>query len=764
MTDKEENSKKEEKKEETAVTFSASDFFSAPPQKSAAPKQKEEKPQAYFQLPPELKDFLDKVASNRKNIIYGILLLIIAISAIPRMGTVGIASLAPGDPFWQYRHANEIYEHGYPGTEIRQLADSSICFREPACTWNFKAVYWDTLHDAPEGAAAPIELYPYFVAYSYKYFAKIFFSSLLDWIKVTPVLFSALTAVLIFLLGREIKDEIAGLAAAFVFSFSTATIASSYYAFADSNAIVLFMFVLTVYLSFKAWTKKSLVWGAFAGVSLGLSGMASPSSYVFLPIMLIGSAFIFFIYRFLQNLPKKSKEGAEVPPTFREAFLAMLKEDYKHYLVALSIIGVGLAIVALVESPFHANIARTALNLLQIKAAERSVAAGTSNVFLTVVELRGADVRTLIYLIHASIAVLLAIFGISLFFNPRKKLPQNRFYAIFIGLFFVLMLFAVTKAIRASEFLMVPASLIAGLAINGLIKKMDSAKLVRSAAIVILLFGIFFALPNANTHNPADTDREPFVQHSLTFGSALSEFATGHLPPPFTDFYSWARENTPEGTIFASWWDHGHEFTALAQRPIVADGSQSFQHVNDLAKFFTSTNSTEALLILKEYNVSYVFTSADMFAVYGSITQIASGKEARQAILPLSQIYSLPDNSTNYVYSIKGSSGVTVVATVDSEGDADAKIIAKYNSTKLGRIYYVNNGVLKLKSNENDKGNFFNNSFYFTSDYALAVPLLGGVDDTMLVRLQLLDAFGMEEHFELVKSFSGVVKVYKIHY
>src|SRR3989344_3714522 len=114
MTDKEENSKKEEKKEETAVTFSASDFFSPPSPKSAAPKQKEEKPQAYFQLPPELKDFLNKVASNRKNIIYGILLLIIAISAIPRMGTFGIPSLAPGDPFWQHRHPNEIYEHGYP--------------------------------------------------------------------------------------------------------------------------------------------------------------------------------------------------------------------------------------------------------------------------------------------------------------------------------------------------------------------------------------------------------------------------------------------------------------------------------------------------------------------------------------------------------------------------------------------------------------------------------------------------------------------------
>ena len=153
-----------------------------------------------------------------------------------------------------------------------------------------------------------------------------------------------------------------------------------------------------------------------------------------------------------------------------------------------------------------------------------------------------------------------------------------------------------------------------------------------------------------------------------------------------------------------------------------------------------------------------------MFAVYGSITKIASGKEAHQSILPLSQIYSLPDNSTNYVYSITGSSGVTVVATVDSEGDADARIIAKYNSSKLGRIYYVNNGVLKLKSNENDTGNFFNNSFYFTSDYALAIPLLEGVDDTMLVRLQFLDALGMEEHFELVKSFSGVVKVYKVHY
>ncbi len=770
MAEQENNEKK--KQEAQPISFSASDLLSPSktPQHAHA-KPAEEKPSFELVLPPFLKNIFEK-EKNRKYLIYSILAIIIILSILPRIETTTYPSFISTDPFWQYRHAQEIYEHGYPGTEIRPLTkeQAKSCWREPACTFDRKNIYWDTLHDAPTGGAAPIELYQYFVAYSYKYFAKFLFPTLFDWMRVTPILFGILSALTLFLIGHEIRDDITGLAAAFIFLFSGNIIVPTLFGFADSNSIILFLFLVSTYLFFRTWATSSYKYALASGVSLGLTGFATPSSYIFLPIFLAGSAILYFIYKLVKAIadnPKvQSAEGQPAVPqkSFKEVFSESIKDDSKKYLLCFLIIAIGLGLVTVLESPFHANIGRTALSLLQLQAGERSVASGVSNVFVTVMELQKTSFRQLVFLTHVSIFVLLITYLFAFPFEKAKLLPRNNFYSIFIGLFFAVMLFAAISAGRALQFFMIPVAIIGGISISLLAKKISLKKPITSFFIIAFLLALFFLLPNVNSNYADDTKRAPFVQNAFDLGDFAIDFSYGYLPLNFFDFFDWAKESTPKGAIFASWWDHGHEFTALAQRPIVADGSQNFQHVNDLAKFFVSTNAEAAVPILQKYNVSYVFTSSDMFGKYGSILQIANGTVVRQQALPLEKIYPLPNNTTNYVYELRGGSGVQIILTVDGTGEANAVLTQKYNSTKIGRVYYMQNGVLRLKSNEDSPGNYLETPFYFTPEYYYTIPLLGDVENSMLVRLQLFNGLGIENHFELVKDFEGTVKVYKVHY
>ena len=63
--------------------------------------------------------------------------------------------------------------------------------------------------------------------------------------------------------------------------------------------------------------------------------------------------------------------------------------------------------------------------------------------------------------------------------------------------------------------------------------------------------------------------------------------------------------------------------SALGERPAVADGSQNDEHVHDLAIMFTSTEMNTSLSLMKEYNISYFFTSSDLLPKYSAISFLA---------------------------------------------------------------------------------------------------------------------------------------------
>ncbi len=751
MENEEKKDNKQEKKEEaqpiSTVTFTDSNIRA----EVTTPKQE---PQI---IPPKLKKLFGKFAKNRKYVVYSVLALILVLAILPRLYTAAYPSLIGTDSFWQYRHSKEIYEHGYPGTELKALTESekSVCWREPACTFDRTKVYWDTLHDAPGGSAAPVELYQYFNAYSYKYLAKLFFPTLLDWVKFTPVFFALLSSIGVFLLGRELFGDITGLAASFLFSFSGTVVVRSTAGYSDSDMLIIFLFITTFYLFLLAWKKKSFKMAAAAGVSLGLAGFASPGGYTAVPIILIGATVLYFLCSIVSGFLKKKK------------ILDLIKEEWKNYSILLICIAIGLAIVALIESPFHANIFQSLLKFIQIKAPVRTIAAaGSRNVLLTVSEFASISPRFLIYIIHVSLLALLLVFAAALPMGLKEKIKGDAYKKIFLAVFFIMFLVASLKAIRFIEFFIIPAAIIGGLSIQFLLEKINAKKFYTSVFVIVFLVLLLFVLPNIKP--PVEEGKMyqgSYFATAFEAGIENLKYAQGDLSPAWLEFFNWLKQNTNKNNVFASWWDYGHELAALAERPVVIDGSQSYERVSAMAQFFTTTNVTEALSILKQYNTTYIYTSSDMVGKYASISYLATGNESVMTILPLTNIVILGNNTTNYIYSFKNVPNSGITATVDGSGEADASLIYKYNATQIGQIYYVNNNQLTLRNNTGNNGNFINQTFYFTAEYAYTIPLLGSTGDSMFIRLHLFDASGLEDHFQAVKSFGrGTIKLYKVVY
>jgi hypothetical protein len=121
------------------------------------------------------------------------------------------------------------------------------------------------------------------------------------------------------------------------------------------------------------------------------------------------------------------------------------------------------------------------------------------------------------------------------------------------------------------------------------------------------------------------------------FGPMMYSQAVGYMVMhmgPSADIYQWEpmlewhANHTSQGDAILTWWDYGHWITAIAQRPVIADGLQDdYYEIQDVARFFMNkTDEEEAFNTVREYNKAYKAYNESWGLNYASIDWTMIGK------------------------------------------------------------------------------------------------------------------------------------------
>lgn len=553
------------------------------------------------------------------------------------------------DPYYWWRYARNIIEKGRIGDEVRD------------------GLQWDNHQFAPVGRAIGPQdkFYPYAIAAFYKVarvFAPLFGGSgeLARTTMFFPVFLSALTSIIVFLITRRIAGNIAAFFAATMVGVHASLIGRTMFGHADSDAIMIFLSVLVLWLFIEAFTAKKRKWKlAFAVMSGFATGIYSLAwggwwwIFDFVMAASIGTIALFIVYEMLELHGKLVLRHSIKLQTTRNA----IATTAAYFLSAGLFISIFSGIRDFIQTPL-ASIGFAAIKTPVVDTA-------SPNVLRTVAELNEGTIMQGISQIGNGLFAV-AVLGITLIIlrvviealkkeRNTEKMIRDVFYAAVLSLWLAATLYSVTKGIRF-VLLMVPAFSIAFGVVFGMIttyasgwlsKEFKISKPAIMAAIFILLFFafpgigihfkngmltiVFLALASAATYGGYRLSKSlktskaaamiaavlivsavslPLLADVNMFSSRVVAISRGTVNsdiPLINDAWYNAlasiKENSKEDAIITSWWDFGHHFKALADRAVTFDGTtQSSPQAHWAGRLFMTDDEQEAIGILRMLN------------------------------------------------------------------------------------------------------------------------------------------------------------------
>ena len=472
-----------------------------------------------------------------------------------------------------------------------------------------------------------------------------------------PVFISALTIALVFMLTRRIAGNIAAFFAALMVGVHPVLLRRTMFGHADSDAIVVFFSVLVLWLFIEAFAARKVVWRViFAGLAGIASGLYSLTwggwwwIFDFVMAASTGTLAAFIIYDTVHRT--LNREGS----VFKN-FFSSIRD--KTSIRAITAIGVYFFVTGIFVSAFFGirNFVLTPLKSLGFTTIKAPVTGAASpNVLRTVAELNEGTVGQAINQIGVSL-FWVAVFGITfialkaIFIAARsivhrlekygtgrgpvktmvstsikatvhafKKddktgIINNIFYAAVLTMWVAATLYSVTKGIRFT-LLIVPAFSIAFGAFFGLIahfsnwfarfleEETEFDKGVRFIVVplmflvLIMIFFAPFTIPVLAEVTGAN------LRNDFEYVWNAAEAVPANDGPIMNDAWHNAltsiKDNSEENAIITSWWDFGHHFKAIAERPVTFDGAtQSTPQAHWVGRFFMTDNETEAIGILR---------------------------------------------------------------------------------------------------------------------------------------------------------------------
>lgn len=273
----------------------------------------------------------------------------------------------------------------------------------------------------------------------------------------------------------------------------------------------------------------------------------------------------------------------------------------------------------------------------------------------------------------------------------------------------------------------------------------------------------------------------------------------------------WLRDNTPNCTVIATYWDPGHFITALAERPVVFDGAsqnsvwtREFEgklsqeemakiavipnyryeyfekdgktytrittaRIQDIGTSLLTSNETLAVNILRKFlipgcnNSMYYIASGDLIGksqwwTYFSTwsPQGHTGTKYYYAIAALYQTKPmLTDNATIYVYPVAQDQSFLIY---EKDGQMSAYFQNGRDTVAVQKLFYFRGeyGIMQTAEDFAVEG-----LIWLSLDKSQIIFIPKELMDSMFTRMFLFNGEGLEK-FQFVSNFGGEVKIFKV--
>ena len=633
-------------------------------------------------------------------VIIGVLILAFSISMLIRSQPVEYGfELNEFDPFFNFRATEYIVENGF--TEYFEWNDDKS---------------WYTKGGRDVSATSQVMLHAT-AAITYQIFASN--SSLYDFTILFPAIIGSLTVIVIFALVRVFAGTTAGLIASLLFAVSLPIVIRGSLGWFKSEPLGIFYGLLGLYLFLSAINSKNkkiiISKIIFAGIIMGF-GMSSwgGNQFFIIPIGL----FIFVLPFF----KKDHKNLVWSMPLFVAIFLLVsssFERPGPNFVYGIGGLALIIPTVFLVISIFVQKISKNEnkirnnlillLSILIIISFLLVVSTDSNsldlpsfrylnavNPFLTstvpivdsVAEHASPDIG-IIFLFH-SVLIIFAGLGIWIILSKKSskhKIFLNNDMRAFVLIFGITGAYVSSTFVRLELFASLALIILASISISVLSEKffkIDNSTRksillkVSFVALILILFSMPLVYPDLNWISAID---EPPV---------LLTGATSNPPSnDWKDTLEWMKNNTPENSVIASWWDYGYWIQTLGERATISDNSTIHSNlIAEHAKMLLSNPDT-SWKMLQEMDADYV-------VIFVSAQQLNAQKNNEDVYL----LGGGGDESK--VYWFASIAGLPVQQFI--ENDPTVKTSYFWNETFLGKMIPFNvvtyyNSELKQESN-----------------------------------------------------------------
>ena len=528
------------------------------------------------------------------------------------------------DPYYWFRYAKNIVEHGHPGDILKE--------GKP----------FDNHQLAPNGRfVTPDMFHTYFLAYFYKFLH--FFApdlTLMRSLFYYPVFVSALVVLLTFLIARKIAGNIGGFFAGLMMAINAAFLGRTLFGHADSDAWVVFFPLLITWLFVATIdtknTLKIMLLSAFAGFFTGLFTLAWSGWWYIFDFLLLTIA-LTFLYLVLTNL-KDARRNIKL-------FISNI--DIRNIVIVGFVYFFSTAVFVILFSglpTFEGGF----LGPFRFPSIKAPVAASLwPNVLTTVAELNEGSINGIINSIGGPFLFFISLLGLILAVSRKDGVKKFDFMyliatAVFYGILFISFgsdkpaLYQSISVISLLVWIMFPILLRIGISVHKKDASYDfklaillslwvvstifaSIKGIRFTLLLAPAFSVAFgaALGKAYVYLSRWLTKELKIHKAvgssilivllllMNIGPIRGAIGTAGSDIPIVND-AWynaliaIKQNSSNNAIITSWWDFGHHFKAIADRPVTFDGTtQTSPAAHWVGKLLMIDDEVQAVGILR---------------------------------------------------------------------------------------------------------------------------------------------------------------------